>query len=412
MNILFLTQILPYPPDAGPRVKTWHVLRYLTGLGHRINLVSFLREEERSYLPYLEEICAAVYTVPMARSRIKDIAYWMRSNLSGRPFLIERDDLNQMRALVANLLATGEIDVIHADQLTMAQYGLLEEDGNRLPKRIFDAHNAVWKIVNRMKENAPWYLRPMAALEERRIKSYEGMILREFDHTLAVTETDREGLLEALGGWGGRDRGSENELIKVVPIAVDTKQLQPIERSSGSVNILTLGTLHYLPNADGVRWLINEVFPLIKARIPKTTLTVIGKNPPADFLQAAEKDPDSIEVTGYVKDLTPYLERAAVMAIAVRAGGGMRVRILEAFARGMPVVTTTMGLEGIKARQGKEVLVADSPDTFADAIIRVLNDPDLQTCLSANGRRLAEECYDWRKVLKGMEFYQNDHQPS
>ncbi len=406
MRILFLTQIIPYPPNAGPRIKTWHVLRYLAGLGHEITLVSFMREEEREFLPYLEEVCAKVYTSPIKRSRIRDLGYWMRSHLSGRPFLVERDDLKAMRKLIAEILKKERIDVIHADQLTMAQYGLLEDGSLEKPVRVFDAHNAVWKIVERMKENAPWYLRPVAAVEEKRVKRYEGEILRKFDRTLAVTDIDRQSLLEAYSEIGGRNGHEDGEFVKVVPIAVDTQELQPIQRSAGSVNILTLGTLHYLPNADGIRWLLNEVFPLVRQQVPQATLTVIGKNPPDDFVQMAENKPGAIRVTGYVEDLKPYFEQAAVMAIAVRAGGGMRVRILEAFARAMPVVTTTVGLEGIGACPDEEVLIGDSPEDFAEALVRVIGDRDLQASLSAKGRQLAEARYDWQKVLQGMDFYQ------
>jgi glycosyltransferase involved in cell wall biosynthesis len=145
------------------------------------------------------------------------------------------------------------------------------------------------------------------------------------------------------------------------------------------------------------------VFPLVQAREPDATLTIIGKNPPADFLQLQDKYPDAVEVTGYVEDLTPYFERAEVMVIAVRAGGGMRVRILEAFARGMPVVTTTVGLEGIDAVPGEQVLVEDTQEDFAESTLRLLANPDLADKLARCGRRLAEEAYDWQVVLGRMD---------
>ena len=140
------------------------------------------------------------------------------------------------------------------------------------------------------------------------------------------------------------------EKITVIPIAVDTKELKPTTRRIGSKNILTMGTLHYPPNADGIRWFANEVFPTILNRMPDVTLTIVGKNPPGDFLHMAEKNPKSITVTGYVPDLAPYFEAAAMLVVPVRAGGGIKVRILEAFARAMPVITTSVGLEGIEAQ--------------------------------------------------------------
>lgn len=418
MHILFLTQIIPYPLDAGPKVKTWHVLRYLAGLGHRVTLASFIRPGEESSLPELRKVCQAVHTVPIQRSRVKDIGYWLRSSLSGRPFLIERDDVSEMRRLVERLLTVESVDVIHADQLTMTQFALPYAPGagsqnsnggeakgltsQARPMLVFDAHNAVWTIVARMRENAPYLLKPLAELEARRIKRYEGMIVSQFQHTLAVAEPDRLALEEALNFYHSNSSHQEAH-ISVVPIAVDTAMLQPIRRQPGSTNILTLGTLHYPPNADGIRWFTNEVFPLIRQEQPGATLTIVGKNPPADFLRLQAQDPGTIDVTGYVPDLRPYFEEAALVVIAVRAGGGMRVRILEAFALGMPVVTTTVGLEGIHARPGEHVLVEDDPEKFAQATLNLMNDPALQAQLAVNGRQLAESHYDWQVVLGKMD---------
>ena len=407
LHILFLTQIIPYPPDAGPKVKTWHVLRYLAGRGHRITLASFMRPEEERYVPVVREVCEAVHAVPIRRSRPADLWYFLRSVVTGRPFLIERDDLSEMRNLVQRILASEHIDAIHTDQLTMTQFALpysRAKMGDRpdRPMLVFDAHNAVWAIVERMRANTLAILRPVAGLEAARIKRYEGEMVMGFDHTLAVTEPDREALLEAVTQAVGEERVRASR-ITVVPIAVDTEELRPVERKPGSRNILTLGTLHYPPNADGIRWFMKEVFPIVRQEVLQATLTIIGKNPPVDFTQAAAKSPESIRVTGYVEDLKPYMQESALMVVAVRAGGGMRVRILEAFARAMPVVTTTIGLEGIEATPGEDVLVADTAESFAHAVVSLLQDGEAQAKLAERGRRLAESRYDWKAVLKQMD---------
>jgi glycosyltransferase involved in cell wall biosynthesis len=399
MRILFLTQVLPYPPDAGPKVKTWHVLRFLAERGHEIHLVTYVRPEEDKFLKHLEELCTQVYPVPLRRSRIMDGLYWLRSNLTGRPFLIERDDLGDMREVVDRLLLGQMFDVVHADQLTMTQFAVGKQKDHLT--RIFDAHNAVWTILDRMAENNPWYLKPLLKLVAGRVKRYEGKIIKDFERTLAVTDIDEEALLEAVNSVDGNS--FSKNCISVIPIAVDTQQLSPIHPENGSTNILTLGTLHYQPNADGIRWFLRNVFPLIKSAVPQASLTIIGKNPPADFLEFARQNPDAVKVTGYVPSLVPYLQKAAVVAIPVRAGGGMRVRILESLAWGMPLVTTTIGLEGIDARSGEEVLVADAPHEFAEAVVGLLKDPLLRAKLSKQGRALAEARYDWKVVFKDLE---------
>jgi glycosyltransferase involved in cell wall biosynthesis len=284
----------------------------------------------------------------------------------------------------------------------MTQFALDSEISKtgKPPFTIFDAHNATWSISSRMFENAPRLLKPILRVESKRIKRYEGMLVRNFSHTMVVIEPDRDALLQGISD----DAISEvAQRISVIPIAVDTDELKPVQRQTNSMNIMTLGSLNYPPNADGIRWFMRKVFPLVLQQEPEATLTVVGKAPPADFVQLAAQNPDKIRITGYVTDLTPFVEQSAILVVPVRAGSGMRVRILEAFARGIPVVTTTIGVEGIKARHENQLLVADEPDDFSQMTVRLLRDGELQQRLAENGRILAERRYDWRTALKKMD---------
>jgi polysaccharide biosynthesis protein PslH len=396
MRILFLTQIVPYPPDAGPRVKTWHVLRHLADSGHQITLATFVRPEERRYLSALQEICAEVLDVPLVRSRLSDIRYLLLSYFKHVPFLVERDNIPLMRQIVKDRVNAGAVDIIHADQFTMAQFAL-DLDG-KIP-RVFDAHNATWKLVERSSAQYPRIMQIFLRQETNLVKDYERSVIRTFEHTFTVTSVDKDFLLELFP----QEKDTISTRITATPISVDCEEIQPVQRKSGSHEIVTLGTLHYPPNADGIRWFINEVFPLIRHSLPDVHLTVIGKNPPDDFLMQAERNPASITVTGYVPDLYPYFKEAAAIIVPVRSGGGMRVRILEAFAYGLPVVTTTAGLEGIEAVVDQDVIVKDTPLEFATAVTQLLVDPAQQQRLAINGRKLAEEKYHWRKALGSLD---------
>jgi len=400
LRILFLTQIVPYPPNAGPRIKTWNVLRYLVERGHQVVLASFIRPEEQQYLPVLEAMCAQVFTVPIRRSRFADIFHWLRSNFTGRPFLVERDNLVEMHTLIRRQVSNGKFDLVQADQLTMAQYGLTAADAapkNNRPKIVFDAHNATWMILERMMKSTSAFLRPILKLELARLIHYEGLLIEYFDHTLAVTEIDRQAFLKVTNPKVAPEK------ISVTPIAVDTVELAPVKLKNGSRNILTLGSLQYPPNADGIRWFLREVFPLVRQSVTGVSLTIIGKKPPPDFYTLAEPYGGDVKITGYVDDLLPYYQEAAMIVVPVLAGGGMRVRILEAFSRALPVVTTTIGLEGIDAVPEHDVLVENSPESFACAVVGLLNDPAQQAALATNSRYLAETQYDWRVVLKQMD---------
>ena len=416
MRILFLTQILPFPPDAGPRIKTWNVIRYLAGKGHQIHLVSFVRKEEEEYLDAVRAICDSVHMVPMQRSRRADAAAWARSQVKRRPFLVERDDMRSMTQLVHELISELDIEAIHADQLTMAQYAIEAvkafNGGGRSLLLIFDAHNATWKAVERYALNASPLLRPILKNEARKVRQYEANLLRQFDHTLVVSDADRKALLEATERGSNGAKSTKDRMagrISVIPIGIDAHEIQSSPSISKTFSILALGSLNYPPNADGIRWFANDVFPLVKHAEPYAALTIVGREPPQDIQDLGERKRESITVTGHVSDLQPYFEAAVLMVVPVRAGGGMRVRILEGFARGMPMVTTSMGLEGIEATPGRDILAAENPTEFANAVLELLRDERLRKELAESGRQLVERKYDWRHALASLdEIYSSE----
>ncbi len=398
MRILFLTQVLPFPPDSGPKIKTLNVLRYLAQAGHTVTLCSFIRSEaEKESLSLLEPYCrGGIYTVLLHRSRGADLRYLIQSLFSQVPFLIRRDFSREMCALVQSLDAIPQdrrYDVIHADQLNMGQYALAAHSAGRCgtnPALVLDDHNAVWTIVARAVESAPFFLRPFLNLEAQRLESYEGSLCCRMDAVLAVSQIDKQALVQA---------GADPDRITVIPIAVDAANAVQVPRPEHSAEILTVSTLFYPPNADGVRWFIKEVYPLIRFRVPESTLTIVGPRPPQDIIEFGKKNPGHVRVTGYVADLRPYLARAAVMVVPLRSASGMRVRILEALAEGIPLVTTSIGVEGIDAVDGVHVLVANQAEVFAERVAQLLGDRELAARLAQNGRHLVEEKYDWQTVL-------------
>jgi glycosyltransferase involved in cell wall biosynthesis len=388
VNILFLTQVLPYPPDSGPKIKTWNVLRFLAQK-HDITLVSFVRGDQQEDEAQLARYCRAVYTVPIERTILNDGRAVLYSLVSGIPWMMARDDRRAMRRLVERVAADTAFDIVHADQLNMAQYAA------RLnAPKVLDEHNALWLLYRRLASRIkPGVRRWMLERDWRLLKRYEGRIVREFDAVLAVSDEDRAALQEATG---------VARPITVIPIAIDTDQVSVVERRAGANHLLHMGTMYWPPNIDGVTWFIEEIYPLIRRHRPDVVLDVVGSRPPPHLVRLGEQDA-GICVPGYVADPTPYLEQAAAFLVPLRAGGGMRVKILNALAQGLPIVSTTLGAEGIAVTPGKNILLADTPKEFADAVLRLLHDPALAGRLGAAGRRLAEEQYDYRVTCSPLE---------
>ncbi len=390
MRVLLLTQVLPYPPDSGPKIKTFYVLRHLARQ-HEVILASFIRSEaEREHIPVLLEYCREVHTVPIHRSRWRDGVHFLRSLADSRPFIIARDDDRRMRQAIAGIMERLPIDVVHADQLNMAQYALPLQ-GSR---KVLDAHNAVWTIFRQMERNTPPGPRKLAlGIEWRKLKRYEGEMGRRFDATLAVTEEDRDALIEA---------GCPPSRITVIPIAVDTRETRPVERRTDARAILHVGTMYWPPNVEGILWFARQVYPRIREQVPDAPFYVVGTRPPAE-IRALETAVPGVRVTGYVEDLTPYLQESGVFVVPLHVGSGMRVKILTAWAWGIPLVSTSVGCAGIPVHPGEDILIADSPAEFAAAVVRVLREPETARNLSVAGRRYVEEQFDWRVVCRKVD---------
>jgi glycosyltransferase involved in cell wall biosynthesis len=389
MKVLLVTQVLPYPPDSGPKVKTWNVLKYLAQC-HDVTLVSFVRGDQSAEMQYLKRYCQAVHTVPMRRSVIRDGLAMIRSLLSGQPWMMVRDDRAEMRRLIDRLAAANHFDVVHADQLNMCQYASRVSNAFKL----FDAHNALWVLYRRLADTmSPGPKKWLLERDWRLLKRYEGRICHEFDAVTAVIPEDKMALEEAMGGVSD---------IQVIPITIDTDEVSPVSRRPDADHVLHVGTMYWPPNIDGVLWFAREIWPLIRAQRPATVFDVVGARPPQQVMALSQNE-GGINVTGYVDDLDPYLAQTGVFVVPLRAGGGMRVKILNALAQGLPIVSTTLGCEGIEVTHQRDILIADAPSDFANAVLRVLEDPSLADRLSNNGRRLAETVYDYRIACRPLE---------
>ncbi len=399
MRILFLSQIIPHPLDAGPKVRSYYVLRHLAAAGHEVTLLAFSRESDSaSSIDHLRQHCVAIDTVPIQRSRVRDVWHFGRSLLSGRPFLITRDDEAAMFHRARTLAQSSQFDAIHADQLWMASYALAAHDAaaEPRPKLVLDQHNAMYLIPQRLAESATDPIqRRLLRREASLMRRYELATCRRFESIVWVTSEDQRAVTS------GRPIASQ-ELV--IPICVDPQGTPVIERVAHPHRITFLGGLHWPPNAAGIAWFIREVWPQVRATCPDAVLTIIGKSPPDELDGRAP----GIEVTGYVDDPTPFLMETAVFIVPLHAGGGMRVKILDAWTWGLPVISTTIGAEGIECRDGEDMIIADTAASFAADVHRVMTDSSLAGRVAEAGRATAESSYDWASIYPAWNaIYRN-----
>lgn len=398
MRILYLSQLIPYPADAGPKVRIYHVLQYLAQVGHEITFVAFRRIGDKpEAIDHLRKYCKAVHTVIMHRSRPHDAWHLARSTLIGQPFLISRDNVTEMYYLLSDLLSRQHFDAIHADQLWMAQYGLAAKNlsqSDAKPLTVLDQHNAVFLVPQRLAVNTSnWLKRAFLRLESRKLARYELETCGQFDRIIWVTDEDRTALARIANGHMPAGDGL------VIPICVDVENRNPVGRAKHAKRVTFLGGMHWPPNAEGVLWFTKEVWSSVIQAVPDATLTIIGKRPPSELNGSI----NNLELTGFVDDLEPYLVETAAFIVPLHAGGGMRVKIVDAWAWGVPVVSTNIGAEGLKYHDGSNIMLADKPEDFAQAVVRLLKEPGLRQDIAESGLKTVKKYYDWRTIYQAWD---------
>jgi len=408
VKLLFLTPQLPYPPHKGTTLRNFNLIRQLAA-HHEIHLLSFVDDEsEVRWAEPLRDCCARIDVCRPPRRSLRRRG--LDSLTSRWPDMALRLWTPAMRELVRETLAREPFDVVQVEGIEMARYWLDASESPALRPRarltVFDEHNAEYVLQQRAFETDVrrphmWLAALYSFIQWRKLVGYERRCLRAFDVVVAVSETDRKALLRLASGLN----------IHVVPNGIDTEfnAPRPLHTPTTPTLVFT-GTMDFRPNVDAVTWFCADILPSIKEQVPDVRFTIVGVNPKKAVRRLAD-DP-AVVVTGWVPDVRPYIvggpspdkgapdiEGAAVYVIPLRMGGGTRFKVLEAMALGVPIVSTRVGCEGIDLAPDEEVLLADEPAAFAEAVVSLLRDPARGAEMARRARRRVEEHYDWRAIV-------------
>jgi glycosyltransferase involved in cell wall biosynthesis len=373
-------------------VRQYYVLRHLART-HEVTLVSFVRGDDKpEHIAHLKTICHAVHTVPMVRSRWRDARAAVKGWVTRLPMVIVRDEIAAMQQTLARLMASEMFDVVQADQVSMSRYGLQ----CNAPKRVLDLHNAMYLVTERLAAHEANPLKRMVYQRETRaLARYEAELCAQYDRVTFVTDEDRQLIEQQIKRWDVR---VPDRPFTTIPICIDPSDKLPIKPVAQPHRITALGVMFWPPNAEGVLWFAQEIWPRIHAQQPQLIFTIVGKNPPEYLVQL--HGVNGIEVLGFVPEVETILAETAAFVVPLRAGGGMRVKILDTWCWALPIVSTSIGAEGIDIRDGENLLIADTPETFSAAVLRAANDIALNQRLRANGRQWVEEKYNWKTVYR------------
>ena len=309
------------------------------------------------------------------------------------PFIAQKYDASLMREKIREIIQREHIDLVHVDLLPLTAY--INEFEN-LPKILVN-HNVESIRLYRWFRTEPNPLKKAyLGIQWLKLRTFEHSAMNKFDGCVVVSEVDKE-LLQKMG---------VTSKLFVVPNGTDTKFFRPNNGEVVENSVLWIGHMDVHTNKDAVLYFWKEIYPILQRKYPEVKMTFVGTAPPKEISAAARKD-GNVRVTGFVDDIRPYIDGAAVMVVPIRIGSGTRLKILDAMAMGKAIVSTSVGCEGLNVNDGKDILIADDPEDFAGKTIDLLKNSDKRITLEKNAIELAKT-YDWDLITQRQEsVYQN-----
>lgn len=391
MRILWLKTELLHPVDKGGRIRTYQMLRRIHQ-AHDVTYLTLVRPDDSGEgLEQAGEYCRRLIPIRHEEATkfsarfYRDLAFNFSSPL---PYAIQKYRSAAMQEAIAQELRQRHYDAVVCDFLTPS---VNFRPGAATPAVLFQ-HNVESMIWKRHYETQQQPLkRALFHNQWQKMLRYERETCQQFDAVVAVSAADRD---QMRGEFGIRH-------VFDVPTGVDTEYFSPLGAAREPAELVFTGSMDWLPNEDGICYFIEKVLPLAAQAVPEVKLTVVGRNPTARLREVAEADA-RVTVTGRVDDVRPYIDRAAAYIVPLRIGGGTRLKIYEAMAMAKPVISTTVGAEGLPLRDGRDLLIADDAEAFARAIVRTLEDRASARRLGEQARQLVCERFGWEHAAESF----------
>lgn len=397
MRVLVVDEEIPYPLNSGKRLRTFNLLKPLAAR-HDLTFVCRRHEHlEANTATALEAagIRTEVVADPIPRKQGALFYLALLANLFSRyPYTVTSHYSSSLVHRIGNLCREKSFDLIHCEWTPYA-INLQPWLGN-LPTLV-DAHNIeamIWRRNFQVESNLA--KKAFIFFQWKKMAAFERRFFPKFSRCVAVSSQDAQ----CIAQWAGEDR--VDVVANGVELSYFTRK-EPLPATAGSNrNLVFTGSLDWRPNVDGLLYFLDHIFPLILSRYPQATLTIVGRNP-MPVLQQKVAGMNHVSLTGTVDDVRPYMEAAGVYVVPLRVGGGSRLKILEALAMEMPVVSTTIGAEGLAVTHEEDILLADSPQDFSAAVASLYEDHSKAMALGAAGRRLVADLYQWQALAQRLE---------
>jgi len=403
-NLLFLCHRFPYPPNKGEKIRAWHILHHL-GRTHRLHVGCFIDDKvDWDHLPYVRSLCAdvACFDFIPIRQRLRALA----GLRPGRALTLDYFHDPRLQRWVDETLRKRAIDDIFVFSSSMAPYVMkapLMEAGART--RILDMVDVDSEKWTAYADHFSWPMKAVWAREGRTLLAFERAAAARFDRTLFVSGDECRRFAALAPECAARTGWVENG-VDLVRFSPESGFSNPF--TGDAPRIVFTGTMDYWPNADAVSWFAREVMPILRRRAVPPEFHVVGANPGKELLKLAAAP--GVFVTGRVADTRPYIAHASAVVAPLRIARGIQNKVLEAMAMAKPVVASRQAFEGVRARPGQDLLVAEGAEGTALAVSEVLD--GRHPGLGQAARRAVELAYDWSATLSVLDgFFRDMPQP-
>jgi glycosyltransferase involved in cell wall biosynthesis len=390
MNVLFLQKRLLYPVDAGWRIRTLNIIRHLARW-HRVTYLCNAQAGDELHFASMRDLGLDLETEPWVeapRGSFRFYADLVTNVLSPFPFTVDKDFHPALRARAHRLLTSRPFDVVVCDFVQMARNVL----GLPMPASVLFQHNVEAQVLARHAHVAPNLAhRAYMRLQHAKMRRFEGRASREFDIVVAVSPEDRR-LMESAYGLAR---------VRVIDTAVDIDTFTPAAQPPKRNRIVFVGSLDWFPNEDGLRHFATAIWPLIRQARPDCECEIVGRRP-SPAVGRITRDA-GLRLLANVPDIRPSLSSAVASIVPLRIGGGTRLKIVESMAMGTPVVSTTIGAEGLPLVPGRDILIEDEPRRFADAVVHLMSNEAVRAEMAARGRSLVVERFSAESVARQFE---------
>ena len=387
MRFLMITNTLPYPPIAGHPIRNLNLLKRIAQK-NEVWLLALMDEDQFPVdLGPLKDICQEVILIPFGEfSALARPLQAIQFLLQGTPPELRLYETKGMIDALRDLTHRVEFDIIQFEDSYMAHYQEYLPAGWQ-GKRILTFIDIAYRQYDRIYRIETKILRKLRLwLYSRMMYNWEPQYAGNFDLSVTMSDIDRDLLLSRNSSLN----------ITTIPNGVDTHEFQPLPMPvDGSNNLVYVGNMSYRPNADAVTYFCEEILPLIHQKIPNVQFWIVGNQP---LPEVYDLQNEFVHVTGRVEDVQPFYQQSSVCVIPLRAGSGTRLKILEAMALGRPIVSTSVGAEGIDITDGDNILIGDDPQTFASHIVHLLQDQAAWQRIATQARQFAVDNYDWDSI--------------